>query len=94
MPGSKNQKAVSFGKRLLALRWAYGVSQKELAQILGVSRRAIAYYEAEEGLPGAELIINLARTFGISTDELLGLKPTKLRRNKAQEHRLRKRLFF
>ena len=93
MPRNKNQKAVSFGKRLLALRRVYGLSQKNLAQILGASRRAIAYYEAEEALPGVELVITVARTFGISTDELLGLKPTKLRSNTAQEHRLRKRLF-
>ena len=78
---------MSFGKRLLALRGAYGVNQTGLAQILGVSRRAIAYYEAEEKLPSVELAINLARTFGICTDELLGLKSSKLRWNTAQEHR-------
>ena len=57
------------------MRQQRGLSQEELAAAVGVSRRVIAYYEAESPqLPGAHLI-DLARAFKVSADELLGLEP-------------------
>jgi transcriptional regulator with XRE-family HTH domain len=64
-----------FGARLAALRGERGLSQEELAQAVGVSRRVIAYYEAESTQPPGALLADLARTLRVSADQLLGLTP-------------------
>lgn len=63
-----------FGKRLAQLRKTKGITQQELADAIGVSRRVIAYYEGETTYPPTHLLIPIAKTLRISIDELLGLK--------------------
>lgn len=89
MPRKWNREA-SFGKRLIALRKARGITQVELAKTLGTTQRTISYYENEDGLPTVILLGGLARVFGVTTDELLGLKPTKVQ-DSPQKRRLLKR---
>jgi transcriptional regulator with XRE-family HTH domain len=83
--------AKGFGARLAQVRQQRGLSQEALAAAVGVSRRVIAYYEAESDQPPGALLADLAQTLKVSTDELLGLKPIaeKLPRKTAL---LRKRL--
>ena len=67
----------TFGKRLKRLRNEAGMTQKELAAELGISRRTIDYYEREgQGLP-AQLLPDLARILGVEVGELLGIQPVK-----------------
>lgn len=74
----KNESTViDFGKRLAGLRKAGGLTQQELGEKVGVSKRVIAYYEGETNYPPAHLIGPLAQALNVSTDELLGLKQTK-----------------
>ena len=63
-----------FGKRLARYRKAKGLTRKELGGQIGVSNRVIAYYEKETNYPPAHLIVPMAQSLGISTDELLGIK--------------------
>jgi transcriptional regulator with XRE-family HTH domain len=67
----------NFGKRLARLRKTSGLTQQELGEKIGVSKRVIAYYEGETSYPPAHLIEPLAKVLKISTDELLGLKNLK-----------------
>jgi transcriptional regulator with XRE-family HTH domain len=90
MPRNKNREA-SFGKRLIALRKARGITQVELAKALGTTQRTISYYENEAGLPTVALLGKIARALSVTTDELLGLKPTKVDRQTAEERRLWKK---
>jgi transcriptional regulator with XRE-family HTH domain len=90
MPRKWNREE-SFGKRLLALRKARGITQVELAKALGTAQRTISYYENEGGLPTVLLLGSLARVLRVTTDELLGLKPTKVQES-PQKRRLWKRL--
>lgn len=69
----KSYKNPKFGKRLAALRKAAGVTQIQLASIIGSSQRAISYYENEAGYPPAPVAAALAKALNVSTDELLGL---------------------
>jgi transcriptional regulator with XRE-family HTH domain len=69
--------AKGFGARLAQVRQQRGLSQEALAAAVGVSRRVIAYYEAESDQPPGALLAVLARTLKVSADELLGLKPVK-----------------
>jgi transcriptional regulator with XRE-family HTH domain len=62
-----------------------------LAKTLGTTQRTISYYENEGGLPTVLLLGGLAGALGVTTDELLGLKPTKVQ-DSLKKRRLWKRL--
>ena len=77
--GMKNEPANNeFGKRLAYFRKAKGLTQRDLAKIIGVSNRVIAYYESETKYPPSKLLIPIADTLGITTDELLGRSSTNI----------------
>ncbi len=66
-----------FGKRLAQLRKARGITQQELGNKIGVSKRAIAYYEGETHNPPANKLDSLAKALDVTIEELLGTKPLK-----------------
>ncbi len=68
----------NFGKNLTRIRKAKGFTQKKLGELIGVSNRVIAYYEKETNYPPAHLIAPLSEALEVSTDELLGIKKSKL----------------
>lgn len=57
------------------LRKVKGITQKELAKVLDVSFQAISKWENGTTLPDIHLLPKLARYFGVSVDQLLGLEP-------------------
>lgn len=67
--------AADFAERLIALRKARGLTQTQLAKLIGSSQRAICYYETEAKFPPAPVLALLAQSLKVTTDELLGLKP-------------------
>jgi transcriptional regulator with XRE-family HTH domain len=74
----KKESTVSgFGKRLAQLRKERGLTQKELADKVNVSRRIIVYYEVESNYPPNHLIVPLAKALNVTTEELLGIKESK-----------------
>jgi transcriptional regulator with XRE-family HTH domain len=81
-----------FGARLASLRKAAGFTQQQLADELGISRRRIAYYEAESDHPPASLLADLARVLNLSTDQLLTEVPKKRAAKAAVSPRLERRL--
>lgn len=60
-----------FAERLKELRQERNLSQTALAQIIGVSQKAIDYWERAINEPKATYIIRLADYFDISADYLL-----------------------
>ena len=81
MPAKKPPQT-AFGKRLVALRQARGLTQIELAKAADTTQRAISYYETEAEFPIASALVPLARALQVTTDELLGVKPAKLDQGK------------
>ncbi|MGD9007261.1 MAG: helix-turn-helix transcriptional regulator [Desulfobacteraceae bacterium] len=67
-----------FGKRLAKFRKASGLTQEQLGELVGVSKRVIAYYEGETKYPPAHLIAPLSKALNVSADELLGIKKAKI----------------
>ncbi len=71
---------VDFGGILKELRLEAGMTQKDLASMVGVTKSVISYYELSERSPSPEILIKLAKIFHVSADYLLGLdtksKPT------------------
>lgn len=62
---------MEFSLRLKQLRSEKGVSQRELAEQIHVSRSAVAKWENGLGLPGEDSARLLAEYFGLSEEELL-----------------------
>ena len=64
---------VDFGNKLKALRLNAGLTQKQLAEQMKVTKSVISYYELQERYPSPESLIKLATIFSVSTDYLLGI---------------------
>lgn len=63
---------MSFAERLKELRTENDLSQASLTKAIGVSQKAIDYWERGVNEPKATYIIALAKYFGVSCDYLLG----------------------
>lgn len=63
------------GARLARLRKAAGLSQAKLAEVAGIARRAISFYEREASYIPSNLLPALAETLGVSVEELIGMTP-------------------
>lgn len=57
--------------RLQQLRKANGYSQDVLAEKLGISRQAVSKWERAESSPSVDNLLDLARLYGITVDEML-----------------------
>lgn len=65
---------VDFGRKLKELRIQAGLTQKQLAERVKVTKSVISYYELQERYPSPEMLIKLANIFHVSTDFLLGIE--------------------
>lgn len=65
---------VDFGNKLKKLRLQAGLTQKQLAEKIQVTKSVILYYELQERNPSPEILIKLSGIFHVSTDFLLGLE--------------------
>ncbi|MBQ8935185.1 MAG: helix-turn-helix transcriptional regulator [Oscillospiraceae bacterium] len=59
-------------KRIKNLRTKRGMTQVELASLLGVSKSVVSSYENAVHLPPYDILIKLANIFGVSSDYLQG----------------------
>lgn len=65
---------VDFGQRLKELRKNAGLTQKQLAEKIWVTKATVSYYELSERTPSPEILVKIAKTFHVTTDYLLGLE--------------------
>lgn len=68
----------TLGKRIAAHRKRLGLTQDQLAEKIGVTAQAVSKWENDQSCPDIATLPCLADIFGITTDELLGVKPRKL----------------
>ena len=64
----------SMGQIISNLRKEKGMTHKELAEILGITDKAVSKWERDLAYPDTALIPQIAELFGISTDDLLSAK--------------------
>ena len=64
-------------KRLRELRREKGLSQAEVAAILGVDRRTYSSYETGVNSINAQTLIKLSSIYSASVDYMLGLSDTR-----------------
>ena len=65
----------SMGKRIMQLRKEKGYTQEQLAEMMGVSAQAVSKWENDVSCPDISILPMLAEKLGVTTDELLGVKP-------------------
>lgn len=64
-------------KRIKELRIENNMTQKDLADYLGLTPKMISFYELGQRVPPSDIILKLAEKFNVSTDYLLGNEPPK-----------------
>lgn len=57
------------GEKIKELRLEKGYSQEKLARLVGVSQKAVDYWERSVNEPKASYIISLVKVFDISFDD-------------------------
>lgn len=61
------------GERISELRRSRGWNQVELAKRLSITKQTVSNWENDNIQPSIEMLVRLAKIFGVSTDYLLGL---------------------
>lgn len=68
----------TMGKRISSSRKRMGMTQDALAEQLGVTAQAVSKWENDQSCPDITMLPKLAKIFGITTDELLGVECEKV----------------
>jgi len=63
-----------FGSTLKVLRKKNKMTQKELADKIGVTKSVISYYELQERAPSPDVLVKFSQIFHVTTDFLLGIE--------------------
>jgi len=61
--------------RLAVFRVEQGLSRKDVAEAVGVNPQTVGYLERGDYAPSIELVLKLARLFGVSVETLFRLEP-------------------
>jgi transcriptional regulator with XRE-family HTH domain len=64
----------AFGNKILELRTQLGLSQTELARMLGVTNKAVSKWETGKAKPTTNVIRKLAALFKVDVNELLSMR--------------------
>lgn len=75
----------TMGEMICALRKEQGMTQKDLAQRLNITDKAVSKWERDVAYPDTATIPKLAEILGISVEELMTLKPVEVSGHKGAE---------
>lgn len=78
---AKSYTVTEFGEKLKLLREEQRLSQKEVADNIGVSRNTLSHYENGERKADIEIAVNAANFFSVSLDYLFGIGYRKKEKN-------------
>ena len=67
----------TLGSRLRELRIMHNFTQEQIAELIGVNKMAVSYYENDTRQPPYSTLIHLSAIYNVSTDYLLGLEKQK-----------------
>ncbi len=84
------KEATDFGKRVADARQRRGLTQRELANRIGVSLRMMEYYERRAENVKSDVVKQIASVLGVTTDELLGVSVPK--ENPGRKSKLRQQI--
>jgi transcriptional regulator with XRE-family HTH domain len=75
MAKTKGSDEETLGQRLARLRKSRGITQVELAKLLGLGQSNVSDYERDVCRPNADMLIKIAESLSLSPDEILGFAP-------------------
>lgn len=90
VPKKLDRKRPAQGARLVALRQAAGLSQAELARLVGTTQQSVAYWETSDRPPGSDYLPKLAKALGVRVEVLLGADLAQMPRKSGPAGKLRK----
>jgi transcriptional regulator with XRE-family HTH domain len=91
-PVDASPRGETVGARIARLRKERGLTQVELATTVDSIQVVISDYERGKLRPNPEMIVAIAGALGVTTDELLGAKPSKAKDEALGNRRLLRRL--
>ncbi len=68
---------MNMGEKLKSLRIEKKLTQKQVAERIGLAISAVSSYEAGTRYPSYDVLVKLARIYHVSTDYLLGITDTR-----------------
>jgi transcriptional regulator with XRE-family HTH domain len=71
MPTIDKQFYLALGQRIASYRKAVELTQTQLAEVLGISQKTMAHYEVGRLRISVEMLTTLAKTLGVSVEQLL-----------------------
>jgi Zn-dependent peptidase ImmA (M78 family)/transcriptional regulator with XRE-family HTH domain len=77
--------ALGLGARLRQARELADYNQQEIAEVLGVVREVVSYWENDRRVPSFAQLARLAEAYGVTTGSLLGTEPPPVA---SEEHEL------
>lgn len=77
-------KNYDFANKLSKLRISQGLSQKQLAEQLQVTNKAVSKWENAVAMPSIEMLVKLANVFNTTIDELVSFG----KQNKKQVYKI------
>ena len=69
---AKNTCEQVFGKRLRELRKENGYTIEQFADMVGISKSTLGYYENDKRMPDIEILARIADTLNVNADYLIG----------------------
>lgn len=69
--------AIKISENLQMLRKEKGITQEQLAEILGITNQSISKWEVGLSYPDITLLPRIAEIYSVTVDELIGYKPVK-----------------
>ena len=79
---SKNTCVEVFGKRLKELRKANGYTIEQFADMVGISKSTLGYYENDKRMPDIEILARIANVLNVNADYLIGRTNTTAQKGK------------
>lgn len=64
---------MNMGEKLKSLRLEKNLTQKQIADRIGLAISAVSSYESGSRYPSYDVLVKLSRIFHVSTDYLLGI---------------------
>ena len=77
VPETKNTCEQVFGKRLKELRKEHGCTIEQFADMVGISKSTLGYYENDKRMPDIEILARIANVLNVSADYLIGRTNTR-----------------
>ncbi len=80
-----NPQNETLGSKIAELRKKHSLTQEEFAERLGVTPQAVSKWENDVSCPDIMLLPKIAEMFGVSIDELMGVKTSEKKKEQNDE---------